>query len=348
MNVNDYKEYYFDLAKKIFGTPSPTGYTCEIMPIIKKYAEENGATFTQTGNGAGIITYKGKNSDKALGLSAHTDTLGLMVRSVLSDGKIKFTKIGGIQLATVDGEYCTVITRKGKRYSGTVLSTSPSSHVYDDADKKREEPSMYVRLDEEVKSDKDVYALGIDNGDYIAIDPKTTVTENGFLKSRFIDDKASVCDLLTVLKIMKDYGYTPEYDVKMLISVFEEVGHGASFVPDNLISMLAVDMGCVGSDLKCDEYKVSICAKDSNGPYSYDLTNRLITLAEQNGIDFAVDVYPHYGSDVGAMWQAGNDVKGALIGQGVHASHGMERTHFKGIANTVKLILCYLGFTDVK
>ncbi len=344
MNVNDYKEYYFDLAKKIFSTPSPTGYTNEIMPLIKRLAEENGATFTETNNGAAILTYKGKKSEKALGLSAHTDTLGLMVRSVSANGEINFTRIGGIQLATIDGEYCTIITRTGKRYTGTILSTSPSSHVYDDADKKRAENSMYIRLDEVVKSDKDVYALGIDNGDYIAVDPKTTVTESGFLKSRFIDDKASVCDLLTVLKIMKDNDFIPEYDVKILISVYEEVGHGASFVPDNLISMLAVDMGCVGTDLKCDEYKVSVCAKDSNGPYSYDLTTRLINLAKDNGIDYAVDVYPHYGSDVGAMWEAGYDVKGALIGQGVHASHGMERTHFKGIENTIKLILLYLGF----
>lgn len=343
MDLNSYKEYYFDLAKKIFATPSPTGYTVEIMPLIKKTAEENGAEFYQTQKGCGVITYKGKNSEKAYGLSAHADTLGLMVRSVSANGELRFTKIGGPQLPTLDGEYCTVITRTGKKYTGTILSTSPSSHVYDDAGKERKEENMYIRLDEKVKSDKDVYALGIDNGDYVAIDPKTTVTENGFLKSRFIDDKASVCDLLTLLKILNDMNFKPDYDVKILISVYEEVGHGASFVPDGLISLIAVDMGCIGSDLKCSEYDVSICAKDSFGPYDYQLTNKLIELAKENKISYAVDIYPHYGSDVGAMWQAGYDLKGGLIGQGVHASHGMERTHFDGISNTIKLLLVYLG-----
>ena len=204
---------------------------------------------------------------------------------------------------------------------------------------------MYIRLDQPVKSAQDTKNLGINNGDYIAIDTKTEVTENGYLKSRFIDDKASVVDLLPVLKIMHDNHFVPEYDVKMLITVYEEVGHGASFVPSNLISLVAVDMGCVGSDLACTEEQVSICAKDSGGPYDYELTNTLINLSKNNGVDYAVDIYPRYGSDVGAMWRAGYDIKGALIGQGVHASHGMERTHLNGIANTIKLILLYLGYT---
>lgn len=343
--ISNYKEYYFNVAKQLFATPSPTGYHQEIAPLIKQFAVENGATFEQTQKGCMILTYKGKDSQKAFGLSAHADTLGLMVRSIKSDGGLAFTKIGGPQLPTLDGEYCTVITREGKKYTGTILSTSPSSHVYEDANKERKEENMYIRLDQPVKSAQDTKNLGINNGDYIAIDTKTEVTENGYLKSRFIDDKASVVDLLTVLKIMHDNHFVPEYDVKMLITVYEEVGHGASFVPSNLISLVAVDMGCVGSDLACTEEQVSICAKDSGGPYDYELTNTLINLAKNNGVDYAVDIYPRYGSDVGAMWRAGYDIKGALIGQGVHASHGMERTHFNGIANTIKLILLYLGYT---
>ena len=190
-------------------------------------------------------------------------------------------------------------------------------------------------------------ALGIENGDYICFDPKTTVTESGFLKSRFIDDKASVACLLTAVHIMHDSGFVPETDIVMLVTMYEEVGHGASYLPRDIESMLGVDMGCIGDDLQCTEYDVSICAKDSRGPYDYEMTSALVTLAKENGLSYAVDIYPFYGSDVGAMWTGGNDVPGALIGTGVHASHGMERTHWSGISNTVALILLHFGMKNV-
>lgn len=342
--ADKYKNYYFDVAKRLLLTPSPSGYYREIMGVIKEYADELGAGFELTKKGCAILTVEGKDGSKTLGLSAHCDTLGAMVRGIGANGELTFTKVGGPQLPTLDGEYCTVITRNGKSYTGTFLSKSPSSHVYPDAQTKaRDEANMYVRLDECVKTADDVRALGIESGDYICIDPKTTVTESGFLKSRFIDDKASVACFITLLKIMKDQSLKPKHTVKMLVTMYEEVGHGAAFVPENLSSMLAVDMGCVGTDLNCTEHDVSICAKDSHGPYDYALTTELINLAKANGISYAVDIYPFYGSDVGAMWTAGYDVPGALIGTGVHASHGMERTHFDGIKNTIALISLYLG-----
>ncbi len=343
-NVEKYKEFYFTTAIRLLMTPSPSGYYGEIMNVLKEYANAYGAEFEMTKKGCAIFTVKGRDSAKTIGLSAHCDTLGAMVRGILPNGEITFTRIGGPQLPTLDGEYCQIITRSGKKYNGTFLSKSPSSHVYQDASTKpRDEANMYVRIDECVKSAKDVRALEIESGDYICIDPKTTVTESGFLKSRFIDDKASVACFITLLKIMKDEGLTPEHDVKMLITMYEEVGHGAAYVPEDLQSMLAVDMGCVGTDLNCTEHDVSICAKDSHGPYDYNLTSKLIELAKENELNYAVDIYPFYGSDVGAMWTAGYDVPGALIGTGVHASHGMERTHFDGIKNTINLISLYMG-----
>lgn len=343
-NADKYKQFYFEVATKLLTTPSPSGYYKEIMQVVKGYAEELGGEFQLTNKGCGIITVKGKDSSKTLGLSAHCDTLGAMVRGIGGNGSISFSRVGGPQLPTLDGEYCTILTRDGRRYTGTFLSKSPSSHVYpDSATKPRDEANMYVRIDNPVKSAKDVRALGIESGDYICIDPKTTVTETDYLKSRFIDDKASVACFITLLKIMQDEGLTPPTDVKMLVTMYEEVGHGAAFVPEGLESMLAVDMGCIGDDLNCTEHDVSICAKDSHGPYDYDLTSKLISLAKENKLSYAVDIYPFYGSDVGAMWSAGHDVPGALIGTGVHASHGMERTHFDGIKNTIYLIALYLG-----
>ena len=345
IDVNKYKDYYFQTAKKIFSVPSPTGYYTEIANVIEEFAKENGAEFSRTAKGCFVLTVRGKK-EEALGLCAHADTLGAMVRSFTGD-KINFTRIGGPVLSTYDGEYCTIITRNGKKYTGTFLSVSPSKHVFTDSDTlNHTEENMYIRLDEDVKSPEDFKKLGIGTGDYVALDTKFTVTDSGYMKSRFIDDKASVAALITVLKIMKDYNIKPEHTIKMLITMYEELGHGASYIPGGIVKMLGVDMGCVGKDLNCTERQVSICAKDSHGPYDYDFTNELITLAKKHNLSYAVDIYPYYGSDVDAMWTAGHDVPGALIGTGVHASHGMERTHIGGITNTVTLILAYLGLLD--
>ena len=347
INVSDYKDFYFKTALDVFNTPSPTGYYTEIAAVLEKYAAEVGAEFSRTNKGCFILTVKGKD-DKTLGLAAHADTLGAMVRSFSGD-KINFTRIGGPLLSTYDGEYCTVITRTGKKYTGTFLSVSPSKHVYTDGDTlEHTEDNMYVRLDEQVSCPDDFKKLGISSGDYIALDPKTTVTPSDFLKSHFIDDKASVVTLLTVLKILKDNNITPEHTLKVIITMYEEVGHGASYIPSDVTKLLCVDMGCIGKDLNCTENMVSICAKDSHGPYDYDFTNELISLAKENGLDYAVDIYPYYGSDVGAMWTAGYDVPGALVGAGVHASHGMERTHFNAIKNTISLVLLYIGVAAAK
>lgn len=345
IDVNKYKDYYFQTAKKIFSVPSPTGYYTEIANVIEEFAKENGAEFSRTAKGCFVLAVRGKK-EEALGLCAHADTLGAMVRSFTGD-KINFTRIGGPVLSTYDGEYCTIITRNGKKYTGTFLSVSPSKHVFTDSDTlNHTEENMYIRLDEDVKSPEDFKKLGIGTGDYVALDTKFTVTDSGYMKSRFIDDKASVAALITVLKIMKDYNIKPEHTIKMLITMYEELGHGASYIPGGIVKMLGVDMGCVGKDLNCTEKQVSICAKDSHGPYDYDFTNELIALAKKHNLSYAVDIYPYYGSDVDAMWTAGHDVPGALIGTGVHASHGMERTHIDGITNTITLILAYLGLLD--
>lgn len=343
-DVNDYRTYYTDLLCELMAVPSPSGYWREVMELVRRKAEENGASFSLTRKGCGIITVKGASEGEALGACAHCDTLGAMVRSVDAGGGINFTVVGGPQLPTLDGEYCTVITGEGKKYTGTILSKSPASHVYSDAKtRERSAENMYVRLDEVVKTAEDVRALGIENGDYICFDPKTAVTESGYIKSRFLDDKASVACLITCVHILHEKGIVPPRDLKILVTMYEEVGHGAAFIPDGICEMLGVDMGCIGEDLSCTEHDVSICAKDSGGPYDYAMTKRLISLAKENGLSYAVDIYPYYGSDVEAMWRAGYDVPGALIGTGVHASHGMERTHLDGVFNTVALILLYFG-----
>lgn len=334
--------YFKEIAHKIFNVDSPSGYSENINKVLVDLLADLGYEGKLTKKGNVYIKVLGESNAKTVATSAHVDTLGLMVRSINGDATLNVTRIGGPQVATLDGEYCKIQTRFNQTYTGTILSNSPSSHVYEDSDKQRKENNIIVRIDEKVENAKDVKALGIDNGDYIFIEPKFTITESGFIKSRFIDDKASVCVILSVLKYLKDNNLKPAYDTYVYFVNHEEVGHGAATISEEIDEFVTVDMGCVGKDLAGNEYAVSIAAKDSGGPYDYELTTRLVNLAKNNNVNYVVDIFPYYGSDVGASYRSGRDLKGALIGQGVHASHGMERTHLDGIINTMKLLTLYL------
>lgn len=335
--------YIIQTIESLVNIPSPSGFTSQVVDFVKKEAESFGYLCEINRKGGLLITVPGR-SEELVGLSAHVDTLGAMIRSIDSDGTLRFTLIGGYTMHSVEGAYCQIHTRDGRTYTGTILIKSSSVHSYDDArTMERTDRNMLIRLDEIVKSKEDVLELGINSGDYVSFDAKFQYTDKGFVKSRHLDDKASVAVLLGVLKEMSEEQAVPEKTLKILISNFEEVGYGASYLPVGITEFLAVDMGAVGDDLNGSEYKVTICAKDSSGPYDYEMTNRLIALAKEREIDYVIDIFPHYSSDVSSALRAGNDIRGALIGQGVHASHGMERTHRLGLEHTFNLIKAYIG-----
>ena len=343
MDLSVYKEELFTTVQQLLKIDSPTGYCRDVMEFIRQKAEQFGYGFYTTEKGCGVMTILGRDSSRTIMLSGHVDTLGLMVRSITEDGMLAFVPLGGPIIPTLDGEYCRIRTRSGKVYTGTILSQSPAAHVYPDSRERARTPDeMSIRLDEVVRTKEDVQALGIRPGDFVCIDPKTEVTESGFLKSRFIDDKGGSACMLMLASILSGRKLTPRYRTLLFFSVYEEVGHGAAYVPEAVTEMLAVDMGCIGLDLSCTEYDVSICAKDSSGPYDYDMVGRLIQLAEENQLSYAVDIYPMYSSDVSASLKGGQNIRGGLIGPGVHASHGMERTHWEGLKNTLALMLAYV------
>ncbi|MCK4257511.1 MAG: M42 family metallopeptidase [Halanaerobiales bacterium] len=337
------REYLLKILEDLLRTPSPSGFCHQIMEKVELEAKNLGYDFEMIKKGCGVITVPGKNDDYTVGLSAHVDTLGGMVRSIKGSGHLRFTSIGGYMMSTVEGEYCKIHTRDGRIYEGTVLTTKPSVHVFTDAqEQKREEANMEIRIDEIVKSKEDVENLGIQVGDFISFDPRTVIKENGFIKSRHLDDKAGVAILFGLLEMIKRQEVTPLHTIKILISTYEEVGHGAAYIPDDINEFLAVDMGAMGDDLSCTEQDVSICAKDSSGPYDYHMVSRLIELAKENKLNYAIDIYPRYGSDVSAALHGGNNIRGALIGPGVHASHGQERTHLDGLLNSITLLAAYI------
>lgn len=340
--MSEIEKNIIEHLKKLMAIDSPSGFTSRIITEVKKEVEDLG--FKAYLSNKGNLIIEAGEGEETIGFCSHVDTLGLMVRSIKSDGSLAITKVGGPLLPTLDGEYCKVYTRDNRVYTGTIIANSPAVHVYKDADKlERNDENMSIRLDEEVKNKEDVLKLGINSGDYIAYDPKTVITENGFIKSRFLDDKLSVAILLEILHAISRGEIKINKKIYFLISTYEEVGHGCSWIPKDISSLIAVDMGCIGLDLNCTEYDVSICAKDSSGPYDYQLTNDLISVAKENNLSYVIDIYPYYGSDVSSALRGGSDIRGALIGPGVSASHGMERSHIKAVTNTYQLIKNYIS-----
>lgn len=337
------REFILETLEELVKIPSPSGYCKDVISYIESIAKRYEYSFTRNNKGNGIIEINGRDSSYCIGIPVHVDTLGAMVRSINDDGTIRITTIGGNMFSTLDGEYCKIHTRGGKTYTGTMLSTSPAVHVYPDAAKKeRIEENMMVRLDEIVCTKEDVLSLNIMTGDFISIEPKFEITKSGFIKSRHLDNKAGTTSALSLMEMFKRLEEKPNFNVKIIVSTYEEVGHGCSNIPDDIDELVGIDMGCIGLDLSCTERDVSICAKDSSGPYDYDITSKLIQLSKKHKLSYAVDIYPMYGSDVSASLKAGNNIRGGLVGPGVNASHGMERTHIDGIENTIKLIYAYL------
>ena len=328
-----------DQLKALTSIASPTGFTRAATDYVMETLSGLGFEPERSNKGNVLVCIGGEG--EPLVLASHVDTLGAMVRAIKDNGRLRPTTLGGHQWSTADGENCTVHTRDGRVYTGVVLNTEPSSHVADEP-VETVEKNMEILLDENVDSRDDVLALGVQTGDIIAMDPRTTVTSSGYIKSRFLDDKLSAAILLGLARAVAAGEVKLARKVSLLFTVYEEVGHGGSFVPADTREMISVDMGCVGGDLGCTERMVSICAKDSGGPYNYDLVTELSNIARELDLGYAIDVYPHYGSDVEATLRAGYDICHGLIGPGVYASHNYERSHIDGVRNTYELLCAYV------
>ena len=334
-----------DYLKKLTSIPSPTGFTREVADYLVEELERLGYKPIRTNKGGVNVIVKGKDDTKHRVVTAHVDTLGAMVRGVKADGRLKMAKIGGYPWNMIEGENCLVhVASTGKTVSGTILIHQTSTHVYKDAGiAERTEDNMEVRLDAKVRNEKETRNLGIDVGDFISFDPRTTITDTGFIKSRFLDDKVSAAILLDLLRIYKEENLELPNTTHFMFSVFEEVGHGAnSNLPKEAVEYLAVDMGAMGDDQQTDEYTVSICVKDASGPYNYEFRNHLVQLAKDNDIQYKLDIYPYYGSDASAAMRAGAEVKHALLGAGIESSHSYERTHIDSVEQTHRMVDVYL------
>lgn len=326
--------------------PSPTGYTQEIMAYIKSETERLGYQAQQTPKGGVLVTVVGDDDESQRFITAHLDTLGAMVKAIKSDGRLKIDLIGGFVYNAIEGENCQIhVSKTNQVISGTILMHQTSVHVYKDAGTaERNQVNMEVRLDEKVTSEADTRALGIEVGDFISFDPRTLVTETGFIKSRHLDDKVSAAIMLNLLKTLREKKISLPYTTHFYFSNNEEIGYGGnSNISPQVVEYLAVDMGAMGDDQQTDEYSVSICVKDSSGPYHYGLRQHLVSLCEKQEIPYKLDIYPYYGSDASAAMKAGADVRHALLGAGIESSHSYERTHLDSVEATERLLEAYLS-----
>jgi putative aminopeptidase FrvX len=338
------QEYLRKVLIELLQTPSPTGYTEDAILKVQQYLEELGFSPNISPKGTLISTWNGDDSSQTRALTAHVDTLGAMVKEIKENGRLKLTPIGGYAWNTIEGEGCTIFTSKDS-IRGSILLNKASGHIYgeDVGKSERDESTLEVRLDELSISKHETLALGVKVGDFVAFDPRVETGLSGFIRSRHLDDKAGVACILAAIQTMGDAGKNPAQTTTIHISNYEEVGHGAaSGFPEDLHDLIAVDLAVVGEGQESDEHHVTICVKDRGGPYHHGFNQQLRHLAESHGIPYKVDIYPYYGSDGEAYWRAGGDVRVALIGPGIDASHNYERTHLDALMATTQLICAYL------
>lgn len=338
-------EYLTKTLVDLLNTPSPTGDTEYAVSFVQQELEYMGVSTQLTTKGALIASLDGLKKDRPRAITAHVDTLGAIVAQVKANGRLRLSPIGGLMWPTVESEGVSIATRSGRRVRGSLVLTNGAGHVNRQAaTMERNADNMEVRLDERTASPEETRLLGIEVGDFIYFDPRVEQSDSGFIRSRFLDDKACVACALAAIKALRESGVTPAQRTSFLVSNFEEVGHGGmDSLPTDLADLLVLDMACIGDGLQGDEFHCSLCVKDGGGPYSKRLSDRIRTIADQRGIDIRADVYPYYSSDGTAYWRSGGQAEVALIGPGVDTSHGYERTHVDALNDTAALIAEFLA-----
>lgn len=342
MNIEINRDLLIKLCEEFINTPSTVSYYDEIHPLLEKKAATFGYDVTYDRKRTGYITLDGEDNSKTVCIGAHLDTIGLIVRRICDNGRLQVRQLGGINYASIEGESVTVHTRDGRKYSGMVICKSHSVHVFDDARTVvRDEDSMEIILDELVSSKEEVLALGIDHGDIISIEPYFEYTKQGFIKSRFIDNKAAVAVLFTLLDYLKKNNLKPKYKTLLTFPMYEEIGHGGAYVPPEVSEYVALDIGLIGPDYHGSETTVSICAADKFSPYDRGLTTKIVNQAKKANVDYCIDIFYRYSTDANAAIRCGNNVYAAAFGMGCLNTHGKERCHITSIEETAKLAIAY-------
>jgi peptidase M42 family hydrolase len=342
-------DYLKTTLLELLAIPSPAGLTDSVVHYTGCKLDEIGISYELTRRGTIRAVLRRniperRRSNPACAVVAHLDTLGAMVREVKSSGRLALMPIGTWSSRWAEGGRVTVFTDKGK-YRGSVLPLLASGHVYNEAIDSQPVrwDQLEVRVDEELRSDADARALNIQIGDFVAFDPSPEILDNGYIVSRYLDDKAGVAALLAALKAMMDAGVPVPMDCHAVFTISEEVGSGArAVIEEDVSEVIGIDIGPVAQGQGASEEGVTIPLMDSAGPHDYHLTRRLLKLCEDFGIPSNRDVFRFYHSDAGAAVSAGHDVRTALLCFGTDASHGYERTRLQTLVHLAELLTLYM------
>lgn len=339
--------YLTDVLTQLIETPSPVGDTIRGIDLCARIlCDLEDIKVEHTRKGMLIGTWAGHSDTAPRGVTAHVDTLGLLVKAIRSNGRLRLAQVGDFDWTVIENEGVTIQTQSGQTYRGSVLFSNSSYHVHSTEDSVDTQPrgprSEEVRIDARTSSAAETRALGIEVGDYVYVDTRLEIN-NGFVRSRYLDDKACLACIFTALKSLQDAGLAPAQRTTIHVANYEEVCHGgAAGFPADIAEILAVDIAPLGTGQNSTEYTCSLCSLDSDGPYDTTMGRKLRRLAAAHGISLKPDIYPRFSSDAKAFWNAGGDAKVALIGPGTDATHGYERTHMDALIATTQLIAHYL------
>ncbi|MBT8226947.1 MAG: osmoprotectant NAGGN system M42 family peptidase [Dactylosporangium sp.] len=340
-------EFMQQVLLELMEIPSPSGRTDHVTQYVGERLSALGIPFIVTRRGA-INAYvagaRTTGADRAI--VVHTDTIGGTVKRLKENGRLELKPIGTHSARFAEGAHVRIFTDDLNRVvTGQVLPLKASGHRYNDGVDLQgvSWAQVEVRVDERVEGIADLRALGIDVGDFVALMPNPVITPSGYVKSRHLDDKAGVAAVLTAFKAVIDAGMLPPVTAHLLVTCTEEIGHGASHGLDpDVAEIVSVDAAVVAPGQQSRETAATIAMADGTGPFDYHLTRRLASLATGYGIDAVRDVFDYYRSDVAAAVEAGAHARVALLGFGVDATHGHERTHLDGLRNVAQLLCLYL------
>jgi len=345
--VNDIvdREYLLDVLQNLLEIPSPSGMTDAIVRFVCDELDGLDIPYKLTRRGAVRATLKGVKAKPGRAVVTHLDTLGGMVKSLKRNGRLSLVPIGTWSSRFAEGARVLVHSAGNEAITGTVLPLKASGHTYNeevDSQPVRWD-NLEVRLDEMNSSIDQLWERGIRVGDFVSFYPQVEISDNGYINSRFLDDKAGVAIILAAAHGMRKHGIKPSLYSYLLFTISEEVGVGASHVlRGNAAEMVSVDNGTIAPGQNTSEFGATVAMMDSSGPYDIHLTKHLIDICLEKGIEFGRDIFLHYHSDAAAAIEAGNDIRTALICFGLDASHGYERTHLESLVNVATLIAGYL------
>ena len=336
-------QFLIDTTREFIETPSPVGYYPETGALLEKKAAEYGYQVEWDRKRTPYIKIEGEDTSKTVMLGAHLDTIGLVVRGFNDDGTLRVRRLGGVSYPSLEGVSVNVICRDGKKVPGWMVAEKHSVHVFEGSrDMPRDEDHEFVKLMADVKNPADARALGICEGCVIDPDPHFQSFENGYMLSRYIDDKACVACAFGVLEYLKATGKKPKYNTWLSFPIYEEIGHGGAYVPEEVSEFVALDITLIGPDYDSDEHQVGVVASDAHGPYDWELTNKLAACAKAAGCNWNQQVCFHFSTDAMAAYVNGMNLAAGACGPACYSTHGRERTHVDSLVETTKLAIAYV------